>query len=77
MTLDATRTKVQREPRRQLQRHVAWLTLDNEVTRQSLMIGYIDDFKLMMLITLTVIPLVFFLRKPARPPAAPMAAAAE
>ena len=33
------------------------------------MIGYIDDFKLMMLITLTVIPLVFFLRKPARPPA--------
>jgi DHA2 family multidrug resistance protein len=49
--------------------------LDNEVTRQSLMIGYIDDFKLMMLITLTVIPLVFFLRKPARP-AAPMAQAA-
>jgi DHA2 family multidrug resistance protein len=48
--------------------------LDNEVTRQSLMIGYIDDFKLMMLITLTVIPLVFFLRKPARP-AAPMAQA--
>jgi DHA2 family multidrug resistance protein len=43
--------------------------LDNEVTRQSLMIGYIDDFELMMLITLTVIPLVFFLRKPARPPA--------
>ncbi len=46
--------------------------LDNEVTKQSLMIGYIDDFKLMMLITLAVIPLVFFLRKPAprrqRPP---------
>jgi DHA2 family multidrug resistance protein len=49
--------------------------LDNEVTKQSLMIGYIDDFKLMMLITLAVIPLVFFLRKPARP-AGPMAQAA-
>jgi DHA2 family multidrug resistance protein len=48
--------------------------LDNEVTRQSLMIGYVDDFKLMMLITLCVLPLVFFLRKPARP-AAPMAQA--
>ena len=52
--------------------------LDNEVTKQSLMIGYIDDFKLMMLITLAVIPLVFFLRKPARPavPTAQAAAAA-
>ena len=48
--------------------------LDNEVTRQSLMIGYIDDFKLMMLITLAVIPLVFLLRKP-RGRAAPVAQA--
>jgi len=45
--------------------------LDNEVTRQSLMVGYVDDFKLMMLITLMVLPLVFLLRKPAAP--APMA----
>src|SRR4051812_38376068 len=43
--------------------------LDNEVTRQSLMVGYIDDFKLMMLITLSVLPLVFLLRRPARRPA--------
>jgi DHA2 family multidrug resistance protein len=41
--------------------------LNNEVTRQSLMIGYVDDFMLMMLITLAVLPLVFLLRKPSRP----------
>lgn len=40
--------------------------LDSEVTRQSQMIGYIDDFKLMMLITLSVIPLLLLLRKPKR-----------
>jgi DHA2 family multidrug resistance protein len=40
--------------------------LDNEVTRQALMIGYVDDFKLMMLVTLAVIPLLLFLRKPGR-----------
>jgi len=51
--------------------------LDNEVTRQSLMVGYVDDFKLMMLITLSVLPLVFLLRRPARrPPMAEPAAAA-
>ena len=33
MTLDAPRAKVQREPRRQLQKHVAWLTVDNEMTK--------------------------------------------
>jgi DHA2 family multidrug resistance protein len=39
--------------------------LNNEVTRQALMIGYVDDFKLMMLVTLAVIPLLLLLRKPA------------
>ncbi len=43
--------------------------LDSEVTGQSLMIGYVDDFKLMMLITIAVLPLVFLLRKPVRAPA--------
>jgi hypothetical protein len=33
MTVDAPRIKVQREPRRQLHKHLAWLTLDNEMTR--------------------------------------------
>lgn len=38
--------------------------LNGEVTRQSLMIGYIDDFKLMMLVTMAVIPLLMLLRRP-------------
>jgi DHA2 family multidrug resistance protein len=50
--------------------------LNNEVTRQSMMIGYIDDFKLMMLVTLAVIPLLALLRKPARA-AAPATAPAD
>ena len=33
------------------------------------MIGYIDDFKLMMFLTLAAIPLVFLLRKPGAPAA--------
>ena len=52
--------------------------LDNEVTRQALMIGYVDDFKLMMLVTLAVIPLLLLLRKPDRAAAgAPAMAAAD
>jgi len=37
--------------------------LDNEVTRQSLMVGYIDDFKLMMLVTFAVLPLLLLMRR--------------
>jgi DHA2 family multidrug resistance protein len=40
--------------------------LDSEVTRQALMISYVDDFKLMMLVTLAVLPLLLLLRKPGR-----------
>jgi len=36
--------------------------LDAEVNRQALMIAYIDDFHLMMLVTLASMPLVWFLR---------------
>lgn len=44
--------------------------LDNLVNVQALMISYIDDFKLMMIVTLCALPLVFLLRKPrVRPPA--------
>ena len=38
--------------------------LDNIVTGQAMMISYINDFKLMMLVTLCAIPLTFLLRKP-------------
>jgi MFS transporter, DHA2 family, multidrug resistance protein len=50
-------------------------SLDAEVTRQASMIAYIDDFKLMMIVTLLAVPLVMLLRKPRRAPAAEAAAA--
>ena len=51
--------------------------LNHMITNQAAMIAYIDDYKLMMIITLAVIPLLFFLRKPARPAAAEHAAVME
>jgi DHA2 family multidrug resistance protein len=48
--------------------------IDGLVNIQALMISYVNDFKLMMIVTLTAIPLVFLLRKPRA--AAPAAAAA-
>jgi len=38
--------------------------LDAEVNRQAAMVAYVDDFYLMMWLTLAIIPLVLFLRKP-------------
>lgn len=38
--------------------------LNGLVTQQALMISYIDDFKLMMIVTLCAMPLVFLLRRP-------------
>jgi DHA2 family multidrug resistance protein len=46
--------------------------LDLLVNQQAMMISYINDFWLMMLVTLTALPLVFLLRKPK---ASPMAGA--
>ncbi len=53
--------------------------LNGEVTRQALMIAYVDDFKLMLIITLCAAPLLLLLRhKPmARAPGPPAAAMAE
>jgi MFS transporter, DHA2 family, multidrug resistance protein len=43
--------------------------LNAEVTRQAAMVAYIDDFKLMMLITLASLPLLLLLREArSRPP---------
>ncbi len=39
--------------------------IDNLVNLQALMVSYIDDFKLMMIVTLCAIPLALLLRKPA------------
>jgi MFS transporter, DHA2 family, multidrug resistance protein len=38
--------------------------LDAEVNRQAAMVAYIDDFKLMMIVTLVALPLVLLLRMP-------------
>jgi DHA2 family multidrug resistance protein len=38
--------------------------LDAVVTRQAQIIAYVDDYKLLMLATLTVMPLLFFFKKP-------------
>ena len=45
--------------------------IDNLVNVQALMVSYIDDFKLMMVITLCALPLAFVLRRPARAAATP------
>ncbi|MCR4266398.1 DHA2 family efflux MFS transporter permease subunit [Nitratireductor sp. ZSWI3] len=47
------------------------------VNQQALMISYIDDFKLMMIVTLAAMPLVLLLRMPKRTPAEAPAAAME
>jgi DHA2 family multidrug resistance protein len=51
--------------------------INQEITRQAAMIAYIDDFKLMMIVTLAAIPMLLLVRKPARQPAAATAAALE
>jgi DHA2 family multidrug resistance protein len=38
--------------------------MDQLVNQQALMISYVDDFKLMMIVTLCAIPLALLLRKP-------------
>ncbi|MDE2276161.1 MAG: EmrB/QacA family drug resistance transporter, partial [Burkholderiales bacterium] len=47
--------------------------LNAEITRQASMIAYLDDFKLMLVLTLLVIPLLWLIR-PARRPLAGAAA---
>lgn len=41
-----------------------WTIVNQLVTQQAAMIGYVDDFKAMMWMTLAAIPLVLFIRKP-------------
>jgi MFS transporter, DHA2 family, multidrug resistance protein len=48
----------------------ALATLDQLVNAQSMMIAYIDDFKLMTIVTLAALPLALVLRKPKQTPAA-------
>lgn len=48
--------------------------LNAEVTRQAAMVAYVDDFKLMMLISVASLPLLLLLRPPRRTAAQPAAA---
>jgi DHA2 family multidrug resistance protein len=45
--------------------------LNGLITKQAVMISYLDDFKLMFLITLCAVPLLFLLRHKPQPPGAP------
>lgn len=45
--------------------------LDQITTLQATMIAYVDDFKLMMWVSIAALPLVFLLRKPSTAPRAP------
>jgi MFS transporter, DHA2 family, multidrug resistance protein len=45
--------------------------MDAEINRQALMIAYIDDFYLMMIVTLAAIPLLLLLKKGRTPVATP------
>ncbi|MBP2300737.1 DHA2 family efflux MFS transporter permease subunit [Azospirillum picis] len=42
--------------------------LDQEITRQATIISYVNDFKLLMILSLAVMPLLLLLRKPPKPP---------
>ncbi len=50
------------------------MALSNEITRQASMIAYLNDFRLMMFVTLATIPLLFLMRAPPRRKSAPAAA---
>ena len=49
--------------------------VDGLVSKQAAMIAYMDNFLLMLFFTLAAVPIVFFLSRPARAPAAPAASA--
>ena len=51
--------------------------LDAEINRQALMIAYLDDFHLMMIISLLALPLILLLRKPRKPAGGAAAIAAD
>jgi MFS transporter, DHA2 family, multidrug resistance protein len=43
--------------------NVALAYLNGEITRQALFIAYLDDFKMMMIITFAILPLLFFMKR--------------
>ena len=53
------------------------LSLNHMITNQAAMVAYLDDYKLMMVLTLMVIPLLALIRKPAQAPKTSEAAVME
>src|SRR5579863_3238872 len=51
--------------------------LNGELTRQATMVGYVDVFAWMTVLTLLLVPLLFIMRSPPRVQALPLEAAAE
>jgi MFS transporter, DHA2 family, multidrug resistance protein len=49
------------------------MALNGEITRQAAMVAYIDDFWLMMIVTLAAVPLLVLMRNPRRLSAEPPA----
>jgi len=43
------------------------LALNGEITRQAAMVAYVDDFRLMLVITIVCMPMLMFLRRPKGP----------
>ncbi len=37
---------------------------DGEITRRAALIGYLNDFRIMMICSLVLIPLLFFMKRP-------------
>ena len=52
----------------QLDTEQGLMALNGEVTRQAATLAYLQDFRLMMWITLCAVPLIFFLRSPRKQP---------
>ena len=46
--------------------------LNAEVTRQALFIAYLDDFKMMMMVTFVILPLLFFMKRGSKRDETPM-----
>jgi DHA2 family multidrug resistance protein len=45
--------------------------IDAEVTRQAVFIAYLDDFKVMMIVTFAALPMLLLMRRARRPGEAP------
>ena len=52
--------------------NAALAIVNGEITRQALFIAYLDDFKLMMIITFAILPLLFFMKRGSKADETPM-----